>query len=108
MKTQPDEFPQKPVRYDELPPMESSTVQEMPLTMLELRQNASDIMGSLEKGVRYSLSYRGKTVGKLIPAWPTDSEISPDDAIFHMADFTSDGPVEHLTNEEIDRVVYGH
>jgi antitoxin (DNA-binding transcriptional repressor) of toxin-antitoxin stability system len=96
----------KPFRY-EAPPMESSSLQETPLSMLELRQNAGEIMAGLESGVKYRLTYRGKTVGKILPVKPAENEISPDDAIFHLEDFVSKGPKGHLTNEEIDRAVYG-
>jgi antitoxin (DNA-binding transcriptional repressor) of toxin-antitoxin stability system len=95
------------IRYDESPPMESSTLQETPLSMLELRQNAGKIMAGLERGVKYRLTYRGKTVGKIVPTEPAQGQIPPDDAIFHMEDYTSAGPKGHLRNEEIDRVVYG-
>jgi antitoxin (DNA-binding transcriptional repressor) of toxin-antitoxin stability system len=97
----------KSVRYDENPPMESSSLQETPLSMLELRQNAAGIMEGLQSGVNYRLTYRGKTVGKIVPVTSPEGEIPPDDAIFHMEDYVSSGPKGHLTNEEIDRAVYG-
>ncbi len=106
MKRKPQEAAPKRIRSEPLP-MESSSLEETPLSMLELRQNAAEVMAGLESGVKYRLTYRGKTVGKIVPAETAESEISPADAIFHMEDFVSRGPKGHLTNEEIDRVVYG-
>jgi hypothetical protein len=75
--------------------------------MLELRQNSAAIMAGLQSGVKYRLTYRGKTVGTIVPVNPAEDTISPDDAIFHMERYISTGPRGHLTNEEIDRAVYG-
>jgi antitoxin (DNA-binding transcriptional repressor) of toxin-antitoxin stability system len=107
MKRKAKKQPARSFRHDENPPMESSSLQETPLSMLELRQNAAGIMEGLQSGVNYRLTYRGKTVGKIVPAQSLRDEISPDDAIFHMEDYISAGPKGHLTNEEIDRAVYG-
>lgn len=107
MKKRANRQSEKTVSYHDIPPGEPSSIQETPLTMLELRQNAPEIMDSLQKGMRYSLSYRGKTVGKLVPASPLPGEIPPDDAIFHLEDYIGSGPEGHLTNEGIDQAVYG-
>ena len=106
MKRNHPKSKQKPVRYDS-GPAESSVVNETPLSMLELRQNAPDIMASLEKGVKYRLTYRGKIVGKLLPVARPPGEIPPDDAIFRLHEFSGDGPEGHLSNDELDRLVYG-
>jgi antitoxin (DNA-binding transcriptional repressor) of toxin-antitoxin stability system len=95
------------MKYSDRPDPPPMTVAETPLTMLELRQNAADIMNGLDKGINYKLTYRGKTVGKLVPADKSGEGIPKDDAIHHLEDFISDGPVGKLTNEDIDSVLYG-
>lgn len=107
MKRKPRKLTQKSVRYDEHVETEASVLQETPLSMLELRQNSTEIMAGLQSGVKYRLTFRGKTVGKIVPVESASGEIPPDDAIFHMEDYVGEGPKGHLTNEEIDRVVYG-
>jgi antitoxin (DNA-binding transcriptional repressor) of toxin-antitoxin stability system len=99
------------VRYDDVKPAAPESLQETPLTMLELRQNAAGIIEGLKSGVKYRLTYRGKTVGTIVPAQSAADEIPPDDPIFHMEDYVGKGPKGpkmRLTNEEIDRIVYGY
>ncbi len=84
-----------------------SIIEETPLTMVELRKNSGQVMRGLKKGLRYRLSYRGKTVGLLCPPEPENISIPPDDPIFHLDDYAGDGPVGSLKNEEIDRRIYG-
>lgn len=85
----------------------SSIIQETPLTMVELRKNAAGVMRGLKKGVRYRLTYRGRTVGRIVPESEATQEIPPDDPIFHLEDYAGPGPGGRMTNEEIDRLVYG-
>jgi len=84
-----------------------SFVEETPLSMLELRQNAADIMKGLDQGMKYTLTYRGRTVGKLIPPPQAAQSVPNDDAIYHLEHFISDGPEGSLSNDDIDRVIYG-
>jgi antitoxin (DNA-binding transcriptional repressor) of toxin-antitoxin stability system len=88
-------------------PAKSSIIQETPLTMVELRKNAAQVMRGLRKGVKYRFTYRGKTVGWIVPATEDGQEIPKDDAIFRLHEFVGDGPAGRLDNEEIDRLVYG-
>ena len=75
--------------------------------MVEFRKNSAAVMRGLKKGVKYRLTCRGRTVGRIVPESDAAQEIPPDDAIFRLHEFVSDGPAGKLTNEEIDRLVYG-
>lgn len=88
-------------------PARRSIIQETPLTMVELRKNAAQVMRGLKKGIKYRLTYRGKTVGRIVPTVEAEQEIPKDDAIFRLHEFVGNGPAGRLTNEEIDRLVYG-
>lgn len=81
------------------------------ITMLELRKGAAGIIRRLQKGESFELSYRGRAVGRLEPidSESTDSPVPDDDPIFHLDRLAEAGPAGEapLTNEEIDRIVYG-
>lgn len=85
----------------------SPIIQEVPLTMLELRQNSGAVMRGLKKGIKYRLTFRGRTVGRIVPDDEATGKIPKDDPIFHLDDYAGHGPAGRLTNEEIDRLVYG-
>jgi hypothetical protein len=46
-------------------------------------------------------------VARLEPVPPEGGEIHEDDPLLRIDDFAVDGPADRLTNEEIDRLVYG-
>ena len=78
------------------------------VSMLELRQNSQAIIDSLLDGQQMLLTYRGKTVGKLVPA---DMEYKQPasgsnfyDKLFEFAEKSE--PMGSLTNEEIDKLIY--
>lgn len=81
------------------------------ITMLELRKDAAGIIRRLQKGEAFELSYRGRAVGRLEPiaAELPDAPLPADDPIFHLDRIAEAGEPGQppLTNEEIDRLVYG-
>ena len=68
----------------------------------------SQLVARAEKGERITIARAGKPVAQLGP--PPKSKrrrLSPDDPLLNLAKFGFDGPGGELTNEEIDRIVYG-
>jgi antitoxin (DNA-binding transcriptional repressor) of toxin-antitoxin stability system len=77
------------------------------ISMLELRQDARKVLAALKRGERLLLTYRGKPVARLEPVQSVGN-LPEDDPIFRLEEFAVDGPGGgDLTNEEIDRIVYG-
>jgi prevent-host-death family protein len=74
------------------------------ITMLELREQAEDIVKSVQKGRRMILTYRGRPVMRLEPILADAAD--PDDAFYRLADLAARGG-RSLRNEEIDAIVYG-
>lgn len=77
------------------------------MSMLEFRRNTRDAVAALRRGERLLLTYRGKPVARLEPVVPEASRVPEDDPLLRVDDFAVDGPGQALTNEEIDRLVYG-
>ena len=68
----------------------------------------SQLVARAEKGERITIARAGKPVAQLGPA-PKNRRrrLPPDDPLLNLGKFGFDGPGGKLTNEEIDRVVYG-
>jgi prevent-host-death family protein len=73
------------------------------VSMLEFRRHAEKIIDQVQKGQRMILTRRGKPVARLEPLIP--ETVDGDDPIYSLTDMAEPG--ESLTNEEIDRIVYG-
>lgn len=74
------------------------------ISMVELRQDAEGVLRRVKQGEQLILTYRGKPVARLSPF---DSATPPaDDPFYRLADSAADGG-ESLTNEEIDKIIYG-
>ena len=74
------------------------------VTMLEFRRDAERILRRIRRGQRLVLTYRGKAVAQLLPVeQPTPPS---DDPLYRLVDHAEPGG-ESLTNEQIDRIVYG-
>ncbi len=74
------------------------------ISMVELRQNAEGVLNRLKLGENLVLTYRGKPVARLSP-YELETP-SADDPFYRLIDHAIDGG-ESLTNEEIDKIVYG-
>jgi len=75
--------------------------------MLDLRRDARRWIDAVRRGERLVLTYRGEPVARLEPVRPEGMEVREDDPLLRVDDFAVDGPGDRLTNEEIDRLVYG-
>ncbi len=80
--------------------------------MFEFRRNAEAILRRTQQGQRMILTYRGKPVARLEPIdddMPQDSKES--NFVRSLCElgekWVGPGPTTPLTNEEIDRIVYG-
>ena len=71
---------------------------------LGLDLDARQIINDLAKGLQYKLKYRGKSVAYLTPVKPLP-EIPKDDPFYSIADMAENFD-KHLTNEEIDAILY--
>jgi hypothetical protein len=68
----------------------------------------SRLVALAEKGERITIARNGKPVAQLGPAPKARRRrLPPDDPILNLGKFGYDGPGGKLTNEEIDRTVYG-
>ena len=74
------------------------------ITMLDLRRRAEAIVRAVQRGQRMVLTYRGRPVLRLEPVEPEPT--SEDDAFYSLADL-ADRRGNALTNEQIDKILYG-
>ena len=68
----------------------------------------SQLVARAERGERIIIARDGKPVAQLGPA-PRGKRatLSPDDPLLNLSDFAVDGAGGPLTNEDIDRLLYG-
>ena len=72
------------------------------------RAHLSQLVARAEKGERITIARAGKPVAQLGPAPKTKRlRLRPDDPLLNLDKFSFDGPGGKLSNEEIDRIVYG-
>jgi prevent-host-death family protein len=74
------------------------------ISMLQFRRQAEAIVRQVQKGQRFTLTYRGQPVARLEPV--ASQPIADDDPIYELADLASDD-ARPLTNAQIDQAVYG-
>lgn len=74
------------------------------VSLLEFRQKAQAVLSYVQKGQGVLLTCRGKPVARLEPV--TSRSVGQDDP-FYSLDRLADPRGESLTNDEIDRVIYG-
>lgn len=76
--------------------------------MLEFRQRVGQILDSLQRGKEtIRLTYRGKPVADLVPVKPPKSRRPPENDPFYRIIEHAGPEGGDLTNQEIDRIVYG-
>ena len=74
------------------------------VSLLEFRQKAQAVLSYVQKGRGVLLTCRGKPVARLEPVVSRSaSQADP----FYSLDQLADDRGEPVTNDEIDRVVYG-
>ena len=74
------------------------------VSMAEFRRDAEAIIRKAQQGKRMILTYRGKPVMRLEPI--LDEVPGADDPFYALAELADSGG-KSLTNEQIDRIVYG-
>jgi antitoxin (DNA-binding transcriptional repressor) of toxin-antitoxin stability system len=74
------------------------------ISLLEFRRNAQQVIRWARRGQRMIMTYRGKPVCRIEPL--DDEQPQGDDPFYGLCDLAGDDG-EDLTNEEIDRTVYG-
>lgn len=76
------------------------------ISMLELRSRGKDVVSRLERGETLALTYRGRRVATLVPAGlDSDFPVPADDPIYRFAGGAE--PMGGMSNEQIDRLLYG-
>jgi antitoxin (DNA-binding transcriptional repressor) of toxin-antitoxin stability system len=68
----------------------------------------SQLVALAEKGVRITIARAGKPVAELGPAPKAKRRrLPPDDPLLNLSKFGFEGPGGKLTNQDIDRTLYG-
>ena len=83
----------------------------MPETVVNIhaaKTHLSQLVARAEKGKRITIARAGKPVAQLVPT-PRRGRLKlpPDDPLLNLDKFAVDCPGGTLTNEEIDRILYG-
>jgi antitoxin (DNA-binding transcriptional repressor) of toxin-antitoxin stability system len=74
------------------------------ISMLQFRRNAEGIIAQICRGQRLILTYRGRAVARLEPiAAPAVHNDDP----FYSLDALADTKGRSLSNEQMDRIIYG-
>jgi prevent-host-death family protein len=74
----------------------------------DAKTRLSQLVARAERGEHITIARAGKPVAQLGPApRPKRHKVPDDDPIFHLDEFALAGPGGRLTNEDIDRIVYG-
>lgn len=78
------------------------------VNMHDAKTQLSKLVARAEKGERITIARDGKPVAQLIPAPKRKRQTLPaDDPLLNLDAFAVDGKGGDLTNEEIDRTLYG-
>jgi antitoxin (DNA-binding transcriptional repressor) of toxin-antitoxin stability system len=77
------------------------------ITMLDFRKQADKVFKRLARGESLLLTHRGKPVARLEPVLAESGKVPEDDPVFHIEDYAFDGHGKSLSNQDIDRLVYG-
>jgi antitoxin (DNA-binding transcriptional repressor) of toxin-antitoxin stability system len=73
------------------------------VTLLEFRKNAQATLARVAAGQTIVLTRRGRAVARLEPL--SEERIGPDDPIYALGELAIEGNA--LTNEQMDREIYG-
>jgi prevent-host-death family protein len=72
------------------------------------KTNLSRLLARVEKGEHITIARNGHPVAVIAPPPAAlRAAISPDDPLLNLASHGFDGPGNVLTNQDIDRIVYG-
>ena len=74
----------------------------------DAKTRLSQLVARAERGERITISRAGKPVAQLGPApRPKRPAVPPDDPLLNLDEFAVEGRGGQLTNEDIDRTLYG-
>lgn len=74
------------------------------VSMLDLRQDAEQVLNRIQAGEHLILTYRGKPVARLEPV--LEDTVAADDPFYRLDDLADPGGVS-LDDRAIDVIVYG-
>lgn len=74
------------------------------ISMVEFRNRADAILQKVRQGQSFTLTYRGEAVARLEPV--STAAVTSEDPFYGIAELAS-AEGDSLTNDEIDRIVYG-
>ena len=78
------------------------------VNMHAAKTRLSRLVARAEKGERIVIARNGKPVAQLGPAPRSKArKVPPDDPLLNLEEFAVRGPGGNLSNEEIDRILYG-
>lgn len=81
---------------------------EMIVNIHAAKTRLSRLVARAEHGERITIARAGKPVAQLGPAPKARRRrLPPDDPLLNLDKFGFDGPGDKLTNQDIDRIVYG-
>jgi prevent-host-death family protein len=81
---------------------------KMTVNVHEAKTHFSKLLARVEKGERITVARGGKPVARLVPSEaPAAGTLPPDDPLLNLDQYAFDGPGGQLSNEDIDRAVYG-
>ncbi len=67
----------------------------------------SQLIARAERGERITIARDGKPVAQLGPVSRTRRKLPPDDPLLNLDEFAVRGKGGKLTNDDIDRILYG-
>jgi prevent-host-death family protein len=74
----------------------------------EAKTHFSKLLARVEKGARITVARAGKPVAMVVPLPRAKAEpLPPDDPLLNLDRFAVDGPGGALSNDDIDRILYG-
>jgi prevent-host-death family protein len=74
----------------------------------DAKTRLSQLVARAERGERITIARAGKPVAQLGPAPRAKrAAVPPDDPLLNLEEFAVEGRGGHLTNEDIDRTLYG-
>ncbi len=76
------------------------------ITLLDLKQHTEFIIRSVAQGEAVVIKYRGKPAVRLEPISQTQNKKTSADPFYSLTDLAAKGG-NSLTNEEMDKLVYG-
>lgn len=81
---------------------------EIVINIHAAKTRLSQLVARAEKGERITIARAGKPVAQLGPAPKVKrNKLTEEDPLLRVDEYAYDGPVETVTNEEIDQIVYG-